>query len=247
MDFDINGGRANVQGARPYVIFATPSLSHSVSLEFFRSYLETQAALDAAGILHGCAQLGGCPFIDKARNQLVTDFLVSHPDATDLFFIDDDLGWPAQAVVRMLARDEEIVAGMYPHKLGTVSFPGELDFAGEALTEANGLFRALHVPAGFMRIKRRALEAMADRCGTYTDDHNGVLREHFRVFEMGVAADNKYTGEDYWFCRKWREGGGTIWVDPDIAFTHSGRHRFSGSLAATLRNWIESQAAKEAA
>ena len=248
MDFDLNGGRVSQERVPSYVIFATPSLSHAVTMEFFRSYLDTSAALLSADIAHGCVQVGGCPFVDRARNQLVTEFLVQHPNATDLFFLDDDIGWPSAAVLRMLSRDEDIVAGAYPQKMDEVSFPVELDFAGNNLTEVGGLFRALHAPTGFMRIKRRVLEAMAEKAPRYENElAPGISQMEYQIFTTGIGAEGKWWGEDYQFCQNAREMGFTIWVDPDIEFTHSGRKRFSGNLAATLRNWIVQNREQQAA
>lgn len=244
MDLDINGGRA-ANGSAPYVIFATPSLAHSVSLEFHRAYLDTSAILAQANIRHGCIQVAGCIYVANARNRLVTHFLKDHPEATDLFFIDDDIGWTPDAAIRFMASTRDVIAGIIPHKADPLSFPVELDFTDQQLTEQDGLFLAVTVPTAFLRIKRHVLEKMAEAAARYPDP-DGTGQELYNIFETGLC-DGKWWGEDNLFCKRWREMGGQIWVDPNVAFTHSGRKRYEGCLAASLRQFIEAQATPVAA
>jgi len=40
-----------------------------------------------------------------------------------------------------------------------------------------------------------------------------------------------YGGEDWNFCRRWRELGGAVWLDPTIELQHHGATVFAGRLA----------------
>src|ERR1700685_3100180 len=53
--------------------------------------------------------------ITRGRNCLVSKFL-DQADATHLFFIDADIAFDISQVTRMLAFDQDLVAGMYPLK-----------------------------------------------------------------------------------------------------------------------------------
>ncbi len=57
---------------------------------------------------------GGCSAIDVARNELASDAL--HDGADAVFFIDSDIGFDPQDAVRLLARLEPVVAGIYAKK-----------------------------------------------------------------------------------------------------------------------------------
>jgi hypothetical protein len=59
------------------------------------------------------------------------------------------------------------------------------------------------------------------------------------MFEFQVR-DHRLYSEDYNFCRRWREIGGTCWVDPDQTLHHIGTKVFSGNLM----RWLESNAPK---
>jgi hypothetical protein len=41
---------------------------------------------------------------------------------------------------------------------------------------------------------------------------------------------HKY-GEDYSFCKRWRDMGGQVWVDPSISMGHLGTKIWKGRLA----------------
>lgn len=222
-----------------FVVFATPSLTHQVSLEFFRSYLATSALLSEKGVAHACIQVGGDCYLAKARNRLVHLFLTNFPDATDLFFIDDDVGWDATAVVRLLEAGDDVVAGVYPHKQDKRSFPVDLEAVrGGDIVEVDGLVQASNVPAGFLRIRRSVIEKIAFDSPIYMEPQvDGSMVTVRDVFQMGRIGDRWY-GEDVYFCRRLAEAGIKIWVDPTFTFTHTGRKQWQhGTLADAIADW----------
>jgi len=217
-------------------IFGTPCYDHRVCYEFFRSSIETISALSGSGIPYGFIARAGDQFIAKARNKIVSEFLAI-PQATDLFFIDDDVGWPAEAVLRLLNRPEDIVFGAYPKKQAETDFPVELvaDSVTGALNERDGMVMAKAGPTGFMRIKRHVLERLAEHSGTFHEiDADGVDRTHPNIFRTGVSEDGFFCGEDYIFCQNWLALGGELWCVPDIEFTHRGNKMWRDTLANHL-------------
>jgi len=218
-------------------VFATPSLNWTVSLEYLRSWTETHWALANRGIQSGVLTRGGDCFVAKVRNKMVTEFLRNFPSATDLFFLDDDIGWPAAKVVEFLDRPEAVLAGVYPKKSEMTDFPVELaanDRTGE-LIERDGLVRANAAPTGFMRIKRHVLETLADTAQRFVDlELDGSTPDHYGIFESGIGTNGWWWGEDYTFCQKWTGAGGEIWIDPSIAFTHRGQRKWEATLSDHL-------------
>lgn len=45
----------------------------------------------------------------------------------------------------------------------------------------------------------------------------------------------KWWGEDFWFVERWREMGGTCWVDPEITFTHRGSKAWAATFGDSVR------------
>lgn len=221
------------------VVFATPSATHNVAMEYARSMIETNWLLWSQKVTTASMQRGGDCFVQKVRNKLVGDFLEQFPDCENFFFLDDDIGWPAQKVLEFVRRPDDIVGGIYPKKSDQVDFPVEFAFDEQngMINEQNGMAEAWVIPTGFMRIKRHVLEKMRDKFGMFKDfdvneNNEGIIKEFPNIFWCGPqeSADNLFWGEDYTFCRRAREMGFSMWVDPDIEFTHRGTKKWQRSM-----------------
>jgi len=210
----------------PTVVFATPTLAHQMSSHYHRSWTETLYLLWANGISTGTVVRGGDCFVDKARNKLVTDFLRTFPETQNFFFLDDDIGWPAEAVLELLQRPDPIIAGVYPKKGESRDFPCTLAVNADTgeLIESEGMFLAVLAPTGFLRIKRNVLETLASQANMFEDitPKDGEYESYAYIFENGRGVDGHYWGEDYTFCRKASAAGFNIWIKPDITFQHQG-------------------------
>lgn len=161
------------------------------------------------------------PYIDRARNSLVTEFLVG-TEATDILFIDDDVGFEAEAIRKISMVRRPFVGGVYPERKDEVHFPFDL-LPGEVATDVEGLLEVSMVPTGFLRLNRAIFDIMP----------------HKEVFDKGKRLDffkkNDEVGEDVDFCRRWRELGGKVFVMPDISFNHTGPKSWEGNL----HKWLE--------
>lgn len=247
--------------SQQHVVFATPTLSDSFCSEWVESCRRTTRLLDAAGIKHDWIKHGGNPFVSNARNALVADFLVKFPTATDLFWLDDDIGWKASKVVEFLARPEELVLGTPPLKTSDINWPIDLrvdeqrfrdDPASGGLIERDGLVQLALGPLGFVRMKRAAVARLAARSRIYREPTSDTAsREVWAVFQDGpcdgqvyeddgvietrMSANQMYFwGEDQVFFLKWHHLGGESWLDPDCIFTHRGRQIWVASFATYL-------------
>lgn len=225
------------------VRFSTPCLSSSVSIEFLMSALKTERLLSAQGIDHEWSNRPGDPFIAKARSSAACEFLKG--PGTDFFFLDDDIGWPAEKVLEFLQSDAPVIAGVYPHKMEELSWPCSLEANGPELVEANGLFRAVLAPTGFMRIKRWVLEKLYETAPPYREtEASGETFERRAIFNSGPAADGNWWGEDYAFCNACRAEGIDIWIDPDINFFHRGTKRWGANMAQSIAAFKDKAMAK---
>jgi hypothetical protein len=168
-----------------FVLIATPSFERRPCIEYVISMLQTEKALSAAKIDHATTILGGDPYLGKVRNRLVSTFLTEWPMATDLFFIDDDVGWPEHKFMEFLRRPEDIIVGAYPKKQESLEFPVTLQLDPDGnMIEQNGLYLANLVPTGFMRIKRHVLERMSMECGKYHEViPGGTISIFWNMFE----------------------------------------------------------------
>lgn len=275
---------------KTFVVLATPSFERRPVLEYIVSLSRTQSMLLGQGIDYIVSLLGGDPYLGKVRNRLAATMLNEHPTATHLFFIDDDIGWPAEKVIEFLERPEDIICGIYPKKQDKFSLPVSLQLRDGKLVhngpftlidgkpQLNGaLFEARLVPTGFMCIKRHVLEKMAARAMKYHEDvPSGKTNTFWEIFQarlvdlkmeelrrsdldtlsredaimylkravgQTVSPDmGQWWGEDFYFAERWREMGGTVWVDPDIHFTHSGFKAWEANFWNSVKMTIEAGA-----
>lgn len=217
------------------VVFATPSLTHSVAMEFFGAAIQTNLLLLGAGYYATYIHLCGDQFVAKARSKLVNDFLVNHPNAETLFFIDDDLGWPAEKALEFIQRPQDVVVGVYPKRQDEEDWPVMLAGHEGELVEKDGLVACLRAPTGFMRIKRHVLEAMLPHLPSFLDTKpGGETQSTPGFFAAGPMPDGWWWTEDYVFSNNITSLGFEIWADPDVDFTHRGEKAWTGNMTTAL-------------
>lgn len=214
------------------VLIAIPSYDKKVFVPCVQGLMNAMKVLIENNIPSDVSFETGMPYISMARNNLVRKFMES--DATDLVFIDSDVGFPPDAFLSLLAAPESLVAGVYPKKQNTETYPVMLktDENAVVLVE-NGLYLASGLPTGFMKIKRHVIEKIvaAHPELAYIDGLTG--KTTYNLFGTYVK-DGRWYGDDYGFCNFWEELGGKCHVIPDITFIHCGQRNFEGNLQQYL-------------
>lgn len=193
-----------------------------IDTAFVQSLCVTLLVLREAGIRFEMEMLNGCSRITRARNDLANRFMASDYDA--LMFLDADLKFNAEDFVRMSQRPEPLIGGAYRTKDAN-----RLCYVCNPIlpvTFENGLVECHSVATGFMRIKREVFETLKPHCQTYADQT--------AYFTEGVK-DGIDWGEDYSFCRDYRERGGKAWLYP-CEISHCGRYEYEGDL----EKWLNS-------
>jgi hypothetical protein len=225
-----------LQRAARMCVFGTPTLSGRVTTGYHLSMIEAGNELTRHGFNYAHVLRAGDPYLSKVRSKIASDFLRDYPTAEALFFIDDDVTYPAKKIIEFMQRPEPVLAGLYPMKDDDIQFPSYLmtDEAGRII-ERDGLVRAMMVPTGFLRIRREVLEIFARDTPPFTDTEAGGITKTYRhIFQMGMEPDGGFIGEDCKWCKMWTEGGGEIWVDPDIEFGHTGSKTWKENFANHL-------------
>ncbi len=206
------------------VMIATPAYSGKVDIPYALSFAETANLLRTHQIEVQPLITASGSLLVAERNRIVQAFWES--DCTHLLCIDSDLGWPAQAVLAMLESKKEFVAGVYPARgeKNVFLFRPVLN-ENETIVMDKHLLKMQYIPAGFMLIAKSAIEKMRD---THPDlyyepkDKNVSNPMPGYCFFNTEVWDGEFWGEDFVFCRKAREAGVEIWVDPLIQFDHAG-------------------------
>lgn len=194
--------------------------------------------------------------ITRARNALAHNFLKT--DCTHLMFIDADIRFNPGDIPPMVDADKEIICGIYPKKeinWHTVKAAVERGVPVDQLKYHTGSFvvnlvkysATVTVPinqpveiwnggTGFMLIKRKVFEQLADMVPAYINDVTDLsgsikdewIKEYFATsIEEGT---NRLLSEDYHFCNIWRQAGGKVWAAPWVQLAHIGTYAFEGQL-----------------
>lgn len=210
------------------IFLAIPTGSGSIHAPCVASLLEAVPVLNAAGIrVDTCIEAGNC-HVDDARNSLVRQFMQT--DCTDLVFIDADVGFRSEDLLRLVRFDRDLVAGVYPKKQDDTSFPVMTEPGKPLYAEADGCVEVMGAPTGFMRIRRGVLEKMLAKYSARSFmGQGGESSLYTLLFEREIAEGRRWSG-DYNFCRRWRKLGGKVYVDPTMQFTHEGLKQWSGCL-----------------
>lgn len=207
------------------IFIATPAFDGKTHVPYTISLAETYNFLLQNGIQCRIGINTSGSLLVAERNRLIKQFLAT--DCTHMLCIDSDIGWPPQAVLAMIKHEKDFVAGLYPARGPENVFlfrPVERE-DGSLLANEQGLFKMNFIPAGFMMIKRHVLERL---CAKFSDKYFEPKAEKMKhesgycLFETEVF-EGEFWGEDYVFCKRVREAGFEIWIDPMVEFDHAGK------------------------
>lgn len=214
------------------VFIATPAYDGSVYVPYAVSLAETFHLLEANGIKCQIAINCSGSLLVAERNRLLKQFLAS--DCTHMLCIDSDLGWAPQAVIAMILKDEDFVAGVYPTRREMkFLFRPIVNEDGSLVVSEKKLIEMEAVPAGFMLIKRAVIEKLIeDNKHLYFQPKNPEEQKNdgYCIFNTELI-DGEFWGEDYVFCLRAKASGFKIWVDPCVEFDHAGQR---GMLLSVL-------------
>lgn len=194
--------------------------------------------------------------VHRARNVSVGRFM--QKTKHDYFmFIDADVNFEAEAVIRLLKSGHDISVACYPKKfidwkqaaeavkngdqrdMAMLSSSLVVNFGKVRVEVEEGFASVLDGPTGFMLIKRSVFEKMQERypeLNCVNDHQNRDFDMYHAAFDCMIDPVNKrYLSEDYAFCRRWQQMGGKIYADINTTLGHVGNLPFSGQLSERLK------------
>lgn len=223
------------------VFFATPCYGGNITDQFFLSMIRTSQKFMQHHINFRITTLRNESLVTRARNTLVAMFLAS--ECTHLMFIDADIEFEADDVIRALAYDKPILAGAYSKKTLPVQYALNfkyIDSERKRVRAENGIVEVLDASTGFFLIKREVIEKMILEHPElhYRNDSNldpALNKYCYALFDTILdPVDNRYLSEDYTFCRRWQQMGGEIWLDPSTKLNHVGSYTFEGDVSKII-------------
>ena len=214
-----------------HVHFCLPMYNGICNEATFISMIKFGIIASKLGINYSIDTMVNESLITRGRNNLVAKFLYNQA-ATHLMFIDVDLGFDAESILRLLCANQDLVGGVYPMKripiryvINTVPNP----IVSGDLVEVSTL------GTGFMLIKRHVIEKMiAAHPELKYRDNIGIGEQYeqhmYGLFDTMIDPDGNYLSEDWTFCYLWRLMGGKVFADTGIKLDHTGYHKYAGDL-----------------
>ena len=218
-----------VSGYKPYNIFLATPVHSDVSIHYAQSLLEFQKYCFENKI-KVTFQLFKSSLITQGRNLCVGGFMET--GHSHLLFIDADIDFSAKSIQAMIDKDKDVISVPYPMRL-----PDEGNIQIE-----NGCIEVSHSPTGCMLIKRSVIEKMIEKYPEMRISQptiiNGKAVEKpflYNFFDtMFDPVTHTYMGEDFAFCKRWKDIGGKCHAIVDQLITHVGEHQYCGRFSDEL-------------
>jgi len=203
------------------IVILTPG--HSLLNSYVDSLLQTAQVFAAKGIKWTwvndyASHVGDAREITLAgtRDNVISNTIPFGGQMTydKLMWIDSDIAWKPEDVLRLYESDKDIISGAYLFANGTVAaYPEKLGkpHTFEEVLEMKEPTKVSGVGFGFVAIKPGIFELMS--------------RPWFQQVEATHTLDGmEYTfpviGEDLSWCYRAQDLGFDIWLDPEVKVTH---------------------------
>ena len=238
------------------LFLSTPCYGGQCLEKYATSVIKLQIELIKEGIQLMLDTTENESLVHRARNVAVGRFL-QKTDADVFMFIDADVEFTADAVVRLVKSPHDVSVAVYPKKvvmwdqvkkavesgdernMAMLSSSLVANIGAHKRTVEDGFVELLDGPTGFMAIKRGAFEKLEEKfpeLNCKNDHQNRDFDEYCAVFDCMIDPESRrYLSEDYAFCRRWQQCDGKIYADINTTLGHVGNLPFSGCLNDRLK------------
>jgi len=238
------------------LFLSTPCYGGLCLEKYMKSIVNLQMLLMREGVQLMLDTTENESLVHRARNVSIGRFM-QKTDADFFMFIDADVEFDAQSVLRLLRSGHEVSVAVYPKKvvmwdqareavengdernMALLSSSLVANIGATRRSVVNGFVEVLDGPTGFMMISREALTKMHEHypeLNCKNDHQNRDFDEYCALFDCMIDPESKrYLSEDYAFCRRWQQMGGKIYADCNTTLGHVGNLPFSGCLNDRLK------------
>lgn len=245
------------------VLVGTPCTQGGVTQQYLTSVLALQRRFDQLGWSLD-VQTRADGLVTRTRNLFGSD-MVRTDAFTHLLMADADIGFEPSVVERLVRSGHDVVGACVPFREARWSrvreavdvapdlLPEELESMAHryavsfeapqprAVVRAEDGFLPARFVGGALLLARRDVfvqlshSEVVDRYESAGPRSLGPT-DGWTFFDPLVdPATDFYLSEDYAFCYRWREIGGTVWADVLSRVTHNGTVTVRGDIALTLR------------
>ena len=243
------------------LLVATPVHSE-VSIHYTESLLSLQGMGNSLGLSIDFLLLKSS-LVTQGRNLCVANFL-NKESYTHMLFVDSDISFDPSLVVKLLNCDKDVISIPYPMKtlnwekiygrvkeginadeLSRSGFTYPIKVEDQSnINVSKGIMEVTHSPTGFMLIKKQVIEKMIEKYPGLRISQptimNGAPKETENLWNFFDTwfdqKTNRYYGEDFAFCQKWRDIGGKCYCYINDYIAHVGEYYYEGKFIDELIN-----------
>ena len=245
----------------PFRLYVATPCHSEVSLHYVQSLLDLSRVCHMNKI-HVEFCILKSSLVTQGRNLCVSGFLESK--CTHMLFIDSDISIGAKTILKMLQAQKELISVPYPLKAflwdkgfdeivqGNIKKPEDLQqiFNSYPMKVADkndillkdGIIEITHAPTGCMLINRSVFDKLIEKYPEREIKQNTVinsklvLKKHMWNFfdTLHDPKEKTYLGEDFAFCKLWKDIGGKCYAYILDEITHVGEHQYTGKFVDEL-------------
>lgn len=228
------------------ILVVTPAYGAQVFAAYLSSLLKLDRLCRDKGILIDYEFCYNESLIPRARNTLAHTFM-SSTKYSHLLCLDADIEFEPEDIIKMLDYNKPVVGGVYPKKkinwdkitelvnqtnvtalttdtIQAMTKEPVLILLDDPTINVNDEFiETRYTGTGILLIQRNVLEKM--RTSFPNDIYNATNILYFRYFDTELK-DGVYLSEDYWFCDRWRQLGGQIYIHTKFRCRHWGTYAY---------------------
>jgi hypothetical protein len=228
------------------ILVVTPAYGGQIFAGYLTSLLKFERLCKDKNILVDYEFCYNESLIPRARNTLAHTFM-SSTKYTHLLCLDADIEFEPEDIIKMLDYNKPLVGGVYPKKkinwdkitdlvnqnnenklttdiIQTMTKEPVVILLDDPTINLNDDFiETRYTGTGILLIQRNVLEQMREKFPN--DIYNATNINYFRYFDTELK-DGIYLSEDYWFCDRWRQLGGNIYIYTKFRCRHWGTYAF---------------------
>ena len=234
-----------------HLVIGTPMYGGMCTSEYTQSLLNLSESANKSDVKLTTIFLGNESLIQRGRNTIAHHFM-ELPDATHLMFIDADMKFRTEDIVRMIQADKSFIVGPVALKgynweeIRQAALNGEDEInrtggifninklPGIDMVDENEPFEIEHGGNAFMMLRRDVFETLKPHTPIYTNGGRSLPDgvEIYDYFRVEINKDtNHLLSEDYFLCHSYRQLGGKVWCAPWVETGLFGSHLFNGKYS----------------
>ena len=210
------------------ILIATPCLYGKVDAYYAHSLYESIKLGLKNNLDINAVFLAEESILTIARNELINLAYKNNYDS--MVFIDDDELWNPKTLIKILLSEKDVVGLPVVNKGDiNIQFNVSLNRNNIQKDETDGFIKVNTIGTGFLKLSKKII---VDLC----ESNNEILfrgKKLKNVFEFNYMSGS-FIGEDIMLCKKIKELGYPIWVDPSHTVSHMGVKMYKGDFEKSL-------------